>query len=45
LEQAAGGGKNFPEQRHFQEPTEKTIEMEITWRADKVKVMDNEENV
>jgi hypothetical protein len=45
LEQAAGGGKNFSEQRNFQEPTAKTIEMETTWRADPVKLMDNEENV
>jgi hypothetical protein len=35
----------FREQRNFQEPTEKTIEMETTWRADPVKVMDNVENV
>jgi hypothetical protein len=45
LKQAAGGCKNFPEQRSFQEPTEKTTEMETTWRADHFKVMDNKENV
>jgi hypothetical protein len=28
LEQAAGGGKNFPKRRYVHEPTEKFIEME-----------------
>jgi hypothetical protein len=44
LEQAAGGGKNIPEQRNFQEPNEKPLEAETTLRADPVKVMDVEEN-
>jgi hypothetical protein len=30
LEQAAGGGANFPKRRNVQEPTEKTIEMETS---------------
>jgi hypothetical protein len=37
LKQAAGGCKNFPEQRNLHEPIEKsqkTTEMETTWRAD-----------
>jgi hypothetical protein len=30
---------------NFQEPTKKIKEMETIWRADPVKVMDNDENI